>query len=192
MTDVLADRFAAVADLHDDSDWTALSRRRRWPIAATVVAAAVLATAALAGVGGWRFVHAGQDVNAFGTVVLNGHHYKVEVHIPRKRPMVVALVLRNGHDTLTLAGVGCRVLVQASTDRTKDGTVYFGFASELVRSVRVGGVTTKTVESGAHRTRVWALGVPGRPRRIEALDANGHVIGAKSPNSPPLPCRPPR
>lgn len=192
MTDVLADRFAGVADLRDDSDWTALSRRRRWPFAATALVAAVLATAALAGVGGWRFVHAGPDVNAFGTVVLNGHRYQVDVHIPHKRPMVLTLVLRNGHDTLSVHGVGCRLLVQASTYRTKDGTVYFGFASELVRAVRVGRVATKTVESGANHTRVWALGVPGPPRRVEALDANGHVIGAKTPGSPPVPCRLPR
>jgi hypothetical protein len=189
MTDVLAERFEAVADLHDDSDWTALARRRRWPLAATAVVAAVVATAAFAGVGGWRFVHDQRgNVNAFGTVGLNGHHYKVEVDIPRDRRGRLTLVLRNSKTKLTLSGIGCRLLLEASSYETRDGTVYFGFAAETVRAVRVGGVTTKTVESGAYRTRVWALGAPGHKRTVQALAAGGHVLTAKTPGSGETTC----
>src|SRR5690348_15198390 len=81
MTDTLAERFAALADLHDDSDWLDVRRRARrrtrFALPAALVAAAVLTAAAVAATGGWLF--SGSDGRLVGVthLTLHGQSWRV-------------------------------------------------------------------------------------------------------------------
>ena len=83
MTDILAERFAALADTTDDGDWLDVRRRarprRRWLAAGAAAAAAVAATAALAASGSWVFSHAGSKVTAVTHVSFHGATWTVAV-----------------------------------------------------------------------------------------------------------------
>lgn len=183
MNDVLADRFAAVADSHDDSDWKALRPRRRWPVVAAVVAAGVVAAVAVAAVdGNWHFVRSHRTVDASTTVELNGHRYSVAVYLAPNSTNGVTVALKNAHSFVLMSAAGaitrtrCQAVIGSNAYWTKDGAILFGISSERVRKVRVGSVTTDTVDAGAYLTRVWALATPGRPKTIDALDAKGHLL----------------
>ena len=82
MSDVLAERFAALADAHDDSDWLDVRRRARrrrarvvLPLAAAVAAAA--AASAFAASGGWIFSSSDRQVTARTDVVVGGRTWHV-------------------------------------------------------------------------------------------------------------------
>jgi hypothetical protein len=85
MTDLLAERFALLADTTDDSDWLDVRRRARrarrfaLPVAALVAAALVGATALAAG-GGWLFKGRGGEVTATRTLFFRGTTYRLTVN----------------------------------------------------------------------------------------------------------------
>ena len=83
MTDVLTERFAALADLNDDSDWLEVrrrARRRRTGVAvpaAIAAALALLAAAAVAAGNGWLFTSHDRQVTAETHVAFRGQTWRV-------------------------------------------------------------------------------------------------------------------
>jgi hypothetical protein len=85
MTDLLAERFAAVVEpgQHDWADVLQRARRhrRRFAIATVVVAATLVTAAAVAAVGGWLFTKQGDITNGQTSVQFHGVKYTVYAEV---------------------------------------------------------------------------------------------------------------
>jgi len=85
MTDLLAERFAALAEPGQE-DWAdvlqrARPQRRRLTIAAVTVAAALVTAAAVAAAGGWLFTKHGDTVSGQTSVQFHGAKYTVYAEV---------------------------------------------------------------------------------------------------------------
>ena len=105
MTDLLAERFAALVE-PGQADWAdvlqrARPRRRRLTVAAVAVAAALVTTAAVVAAGGWLFTKHGDTVNGQTSVQFHGANYTVYAEVTGGR--FLSLVLFKGKPSL--AGV---------------------------------------------------------------------------------------
>jgi hypothetical protein len=82
MTDLVAERFAALAETTDDSDWLdvrrrARRRRARFVVPVALVAAAAIAAGAVAASGGWLFTGHDKAVLATTHVTVGGQSWQV-------------------------------------------------------------------------------------------------------------------
>lgn len=163
MTDVLAERFAALADLHDDSDWLDVRRRARGrtrivlPIAAVV--AAVAAASAIAASGGWVFSAHDRQITAQRDVTVAGRTWHVSYTTSaRLRARFCARVESKGTSRSRCAEMG-------------PGSPRLG--------PPLGGMKL-TVPGGA----IWAGATVGFTRRIAITDAAGRTYTAQAVRAP--------
>lgn len=163
MNDVLAERFAALADVHDDSDWLDVRRRARrrvrFAIPATLVAAAVVAAGAFAATGGWVFSAHDRQVTARTDVVVAG---------------------RTWHVSYT---TGTRLRARFCVRATSSGTTRAACSEMGPGSPRLGpplGGMKLSVPGG----QIWAGATVGFTRRVAITDAAGAVHSAQAVRAP--------
>jgi hypothetical protein len=164
MTDLLAERFAAVADPRDDPDWLDVRRRARptrarltIPVAAAVAAVAV--AGALAAGGGWIFSSSPRQVVAHTDVVVAGRSWRVSYSTSTRLHAVFCLRVSSGgasHSKCGEMGPGSRRL-----------------------GPPLGGMDV-AVPGG----RIWAGATVGFTRRVAITDAAGHVHTALAVRPP--------
>jgi hypothetical protein len=155
MTDVLAERFAALADHNDDSDWLDVRRRarRRTRLAVPLAAAgaAVVAAGAFAASSGWLFSSHDGHVTARTEVALGG------------RAWHVSYTTSHAHF--------CAKVTSGSTTRATCGEI--GPGSPF-------GALKLTVPGG----QIWTGATVGFARRITITDATGEAHGAAAVKAP--------
>jgi hypothetical protein len=196
MTDILLERFTAVADRTDDSDWLdvrrrAHGRRRRravGPIAALATTAAV-AAAALAAGNGWIFRSHDRSVTAASDVSLHGRTWHVTLTMRPFGGLSRLCVRLSSSGSPAVAG-GCgkapsRLLGPPFGARHFDvdgGQIWVGATIGFTR--RIAGADGHVYSTAAIRAprgtktpfRYWALAVGSRARSITAYDARGRAI----------------
>ena len=155
MTDQLAERLSALADLNDDSDWLEVRRRAKRSRARTAVLAvlaavvALFAAAAVAAGNGWLFSSHDRQVTAVTHVAYQGQTWRVSLSTRSRLTGVCIRLVPSGGRTLA---VGC-----TATSR-RPLAPPFG-----ARHVDVAG------------GQIWAGTTVGFARRIAITDANGQV-----------------
>lgn len=164
MTDVLAERFAALSEVRDDSDWLDVrrrARRRRARVALpAAVIAAVAAASAFAASGGWVFSSHDRQVTARIDVVVAGHTWHVSYATSTARHAVFC----------------ARASSSGSTDRSKcaemgPGSPRWGPALGGMKLMVPGG-------------QIWAGATVGFARRIGITDAAGRTYMARTVKAP--------
>jgi hypothetical protein len=194
MTDVLAERFAAVADDLDDGDWREIARRgnrRRLTAGAIAFVALAAVAAALAANDRWHFFDQGNgDVKAVTTIDYAGGRWTVELEVAPSGLGGATEILRSPAGKVVASAMGgplltprgrTHVLVESSTYADRHGTIAFGLAAKEISAIRVvrrGGKTTSVATVAARpqllgAARVWAVAVRGRISYLEALDEHG-------------------
>jgi hypothetical protein len=164
MTDALAERFAALSDLRDDSDWLDVRRRARRrvrlavPVAAA--AAAVVAASAFAASSGWVFSSHNRQVTARTDVVVAGRTWHVSYATSTARHAVFC----------------ARASSSGAANRSKctemgPGSPHFGPPLGGMKLVVPGG-------------QIWAGATVGFARRIAITDAAGHTYVARAVRAP--------
>jgi len=159
MTDMLFERFAALADPTDDSDWTDVRRRARrhglriaLPIAAAV--AALVAAAAMAAAGGWIFSSHDQRVTAVTQVTLHGRTWGISLTTSHGRGFCFRVSASPGLRRSTGCGPGFRWVRRVGPSL---GPPF--------------GAVPFSVPGG----QIWVGATVGFVRRIAITDANGRV-----------------
>ena len=163
MTDILAERFAAIADTTGTGDWLDVRRRARRPhvrivLGGAAAAAAVAAAAALAAGGGWLFTSHGPLTTGSTQVQFHGTTYTLHALIlARGRTFCLELsrgtklrlpAIANGCgvSTLTVKGLPQRLLPRAAPTGlpfgaknwdSGGGQVWFGDARPDVASIEI-------------------------------------------------------
>lgn len=190
MTDVLLERFAALADPTDDSDWLDVRRRARrtrrriaLPIAAA--AAVLVAAAAVAAGGGWMFSTHDRQVTAATSVSLDGKTWHVSIttgtfgrvcfHIDGSSGRTCTGRLGELHQARPFGALDSKV---------SGGQIWLGatigFARRVVITTTSGHTYTTATTAAPKGTktpfRYWALAVAGTAKSITAYDARGHAI----------------
>ncbi len=164
MTDLLAERFAALSDLHDDSDWLDVRRRARrsgrlvLPVAA--VAAAVAAAGAFAASSGWVFSAHDRQVTARTEVTVAGRTWQVSYSASTAQRSRFCL----------------RAAASGEATRSQCGEMGPG-------SPRLGpplGGMRLAVPGG----QIWAGATVGFTRRVAITDAAGHTYTARAVRPP--------
>ncbi len=212
MTDVLAERFSALADATDDSDWLEVRRRARrgrrsaLPTAALAAAALVAATAVAAG-GGWLFTGHRNGATATRTISFHGTTYTLTVdtfadgalcmslgklHGPRLAHPCVVPVLS---DSPLKRALTTWLPVGHLVAEVRGGEVAFGAARPDIARVAVTNAAGKTFTTPTSagpaslkpRLRFWAMAFPGRARRLTAFNAAGKVVVRTRLDRLPLP-----
>jgi hypothetical protein len=165
MTDILADRFVAIADREDDGSWRDVRRRaetrgrRRWVAPAVAVAAVVLAAVAVAANGGWVFKRApGSEPSFARTFAFQGASWslvgyadgdgriacfsvgRTEALLARRQRCSTALMRLPGLSS-PLAG---RVPITKTGWSSRGGEIWFGDALPSVARVAVTDTRGKT------------------------------------------------
>jgi hypothetical protein len=193
MTDVLLERFAALADTHDDGDWLDVRRRaRRWrrlAVPAAVVAAAAVAAAAVAATGGWLFTSHDRQVTAVTHVALHGQTWRVAITTGGRLRVCVRL----SHPGSLTVSAGCggsatRPLPPPFGARSFDvagGQIWVGTTIGSTRRIAITdasghvhtGVTTRAPRGAKTPFRYWAIALDSSTARsIAAFDPRGRVI----------------
>ena len=191
MTDVLRERFAALADPTDDSDWLDVRRRARHAhtrLAVTVgsAAAVLVATAALAAGGGWLFSTHDRQVTAATSVSLNGKSWRVSITSGTFGRVCFRIGEPAGKTTCLgrLGELGRARPFGAAGSRVAGGQIWvgatIGFARRVVITDSAGRTYTANAIAAPRGTRTpfryWALAVAGTANSITAYDAHGHMI----------------
>jgi hypothetical protein len=194
MTDTLLDRFAALADPTDDSDWLDVRRRARpspmrVAMAAAAGAAVVAAATALAAAGGWVFSTHDHHVTAATTVSLDGKSWNVSITTGSLGRVCFRVEGSTGPtctgrlDTLRRARPFGAVSVKVPGGQIWLGAT-IGFARRVVVTTTDGHSFATETKAAPRRTktpfRYWALAVSGRAKWITAHDAHGHAIRASA------------
>jgi hypothetical protein len=190
MTDVLLERFAALVDLTDDSDWLDVRRRARrahMRVAAPLSAAAavLVAAAAVAAGGGWMFSTHDRQVTATTSVSLNGKTWNVSI---TTGTFGRACFRIGGSPTTTCTGRlnelrGARPF-GALESKVPGGQIWLGatigFARRVVITTTSGHAYTTEATPAPKGTktpfRYWAVAVAGTAESITVYDARGHTI----------------
>jgi len=164
MTDVLAERFAALADTNDDSDWLDVRRRARRrarivvPVAAAL--AAVAAASAFAASGGWVFSTHARHVTARTDVVVAGRTWHVSYAASTRLHAVFCL------------------RASAANETTRSRCAEMGPGSPRL-GPPLGGM--KLAVPGG---QIWAGATVGFTRRVAITDAAGHTYEARAVRPP--------
>jgi hypothetical protein len=190
MTDVLIERFAALADTTNDGDWLDVRRRARrgrsrYAVPALAAAAAVVAAAALAAGGGWLFSARNREVTAVTHVQLHGQDWRVSVTTGgRLRFCVRASQAGNPALSTGCSGkpgrmgppFGARHLDVTGGQIWVGATV--GFTRRIAITDTAGKVHTATAVRGTKTPfRYWIIALDGtNAQSIAAYDARGRVI----------------
>lgn len=182
MTDALAERFAALADHADDSDWLDVRRRarRRVRVAlpAAVVSAALCAAAAIAASGGWLFSGNGSALVGVTHVTINGTDWRVTLN-DRKTGDTSFIVVsatsggarsRGGIADVTALGSDGARFAAASTF-VPGGSIWAGTTQASIVRVSItdyaGHAYAANTVAPPQRTktpyRFWAIAVTGAP-----------------------------
>jgi hypothetical protein len=182
MNDVLAARFAALADTRDDSDWLDVRRRarrthRRVAVAVAAGVAAVIATAAVAAGGGWIFSAHGPRLTAVTRVSLHGTTWRVEL---------TRLCLRvSGGATAQDCGRALPPPFGARHVDVDGGQIWagetVGFARRISIADAAGTVHTASAVKAPRGTktpfRYWVIALDGtKATSITAYDAHGRTL----------------
>jgi hypothetical protein len=196
MTDVLAERLAALADRSDDSDWLdvrrrAHRRRRGYVVAGAAAAAAIVAAAGLAAGGSWLFSSHDRQVTAVTHVSLHGHTWRVAL-TTRAGKWLGRVCVQVSRSSAPAPDAGCvwttsRILGPALGARHFDvdgGQIWtgstVGFAREVAITDTSGHVhTTRTIAAPRGTKtpfRYWALALDTPARSISVYGANGRVL----------------
>jgi hypothetical protein len=164
MTDLLAERFAPLVDLADDSDWLDVRRRarrgrRRFVLPMAAAAAAIVVAAAIAANGGWLFTKDSQG-GVWGTthVQFHGKTWTVQTLMLNRGRFFCLLLLPDrdishrvaegcGVSTLTVKGMPQKLLPPraptgppfgaAYFDQGGDGQVWFGDARPTIAMIAI-------------------------------------------------------
>jgi hypothetical protein len=192
MTDILFERFAALADLTDDSDWLDVRRRARHrhlqiAVAAAAAVAVAVVTAGLAATGGWVFSTHDHKVTAAATVSLNGKTWNVSVTSMRFGRLCFRVAGPGGPAPTCSGPLGTLVRARplgAVKVNVPGGQIWLGATIGFTRRVAITNdrgqmYTTDTI--AAPKTtktpfRYWALAVAGTAESLTAYDAKGHSI----------------
>jgi hypothetical protein len=196
MTDVLHERFAALADLTDDSDWLDVRRRarrgrQRVALAAVAALAAAVAAGAVAAGDRWFFSSHDHRVTAVTQVSLAGRTWRVSLTTGPGRwlPHSCIRLTSPGQQTIT-GGCGPRAsrLVGppfgARRFAVPGGQIWVGETIAFARRIAItdadGRVHSTQTVAAPHNTktpfRYWVLAVDGTARTITAYDARGRKI----------------
>ena len=189
MTDVLFERFAALADQADDSDWLDVRRRARRPrsrIAATAAAAAALVAVAtaLATGGGWIFRAHDHQVTAATSVTLNRKTWRVSITNGTFGRVCVSIAGQRTTCTSRLGQLGRARPFGAISATVAGGQIWVGATVGFARRIAItnaGGqvYSTKTIAAPKGTKtpfRYWALAVAGSATSVTAYDARGRSI----------------
>lgn len=190
MSDVLADRLVAVADLMDDGSWRDVRRRagvrrRRWIVLAVAAAAVVVAAAAVAANGGWVFKHAPYAEPSFArTFEFQGASWslvgyvdgdgriscfsvgRTEALLARRQRCSIALMTPPG---LSRPFAGSAPITKVGWPHGA-GEIWFGDAGPSVarvavtdtrgRTVAAAAVTAPTLPHPTVQFRLWLVALP--------------------------------
>jgi hypothetical protein len=208
MSDILADRFFAVADLADDGDWRDVRRRtrrgpRRWPATVLVVAAAaVVATVAVAANGGWIFTRSASAEPSFSrTFSFQGSAWRLAGYLsgngriacfrlgPAKSASSGPRRCRVG---LEWPGFVAPTVTPVGYDHGK-GQIWFGDAQARVARVEITDtlnriekavtLRTPTLPHPTARYGLWFATLPSSTaRRITAYDRHGKLVYSEFPH----------
>ncbi len=210
MTDLLAERFAALADTTDDRDWLDVRRRARrgrrlvLPAAALVTAAA--AAAALAA-GGWLFTAHSNGVTATRTIAFHGSRYTLTVDTFSDGMLCLKLEGLRARKPISLCDVPVpldsearrRFTTWLPLDTLKigvpGGQIAFGAARHDITKITVTNSAGRTFATTTVATRpparssirFWAIAAPGRIGSITAFNASGRVVKHVTPGDVPTP-----
>jgi hypothetical protein len=142
MTDLLAERFAPLVDLTDDSDWLDVRRRvrrgrRRFVLPMAAAGAAIVVAAAIAANGGWLFTKDSQG-GVWGTthVQFHGKTWTVQALMLNRGRFFCLLLLPDrdishrvaegcGVSTLTVKGMPQKLLPPRAPTGPLFGAAYF-------------------------------------------------------------------
>ncbi len=164
MTDVLADRFAALAQTAPTTDWLDVrrrARRRRRPIAlVAALAAAIAAATALAAGGSWVFSTHDRHVTAETRLTVGGRTWHVTV---TARTSYRARFCTRA----TSAGLSAR----SNCREMGPGSPRLGPPLGALKLVVPGG-------------QIWAGATVGFTRRIAITDSNGRLHFAQAVKAP--------
>jgi hypothetical protein len=192
MTDALLERFAALADPTDDSDWLDVRRRarrtrKRAALAATAAAAVVVVTAALAAGSRWVFSTHDHRVTAATSVALSGRTWHVSITSGTFGRTCVRLTGSTPNRTTCtsrLKELGRARPFGAIGLPVPGGQIWvgasIGFARRVVITNAEGRRYTATATAAPKGTRTpfryWAVAVAGTGTSITAYDAQGRSI----------------
>ena len=177
MSDLLADRFLAIADLADDGDWGDVRRRaganarhRRVPLLAAALAAVVVTAVAFAASGGWIFKRAPYAEPSFAkTFSFQGASWSLVGYLDGNGGLTCFSVGRT--DALLSARPECRIHLM-----TPPGFSPFS-ANEPLREL-----------DWAHgRGEVWFGEARATVARVSITDSRGHTFTAPAVSAPTLP-----
>lgn len=199
MTDVLHERFAALADPIDDSDWLDVRRRarpgrRRHAIVAVAAIAALLAAAAVAAGDRWLFTSQARQVTAVTHVALAGRTWRVSLTTGPGRWLARSCVRLSSPGQQTVTG-GCGPRASrlvgppfgARHFRVPGGQIWVGATVGFTRRISITDVnghvyTTQAVDAPRGTKtpfRYWALALTAKARTITAYDARGRTISRR-------------
>jgi hypothetical protein len=211
MSDLLADRFLAIADLADDGDWREVRRRarpavRRWQVTLLVAtAAAVVAAVALAANDGWVFSRAAYAEPSFSrSFTFQGASWSVAGYLTSDGE--VSCFRLGPKRTGGAAPMTCRVhletppgLASAPEGTTigydhRAGQVWFGDAPSRVARVEItdsrgkkhwsAAVVTPTLPEPTNRFRLWLILLPSSTAiSVAGYDRHGKLLYRESPGA---------
>ena len=165
MTDVLVERFAALADSTNDGDWLdvqrrARSKRVRFAVPVALVAAAVVAAAAFAASSGWIFSSQGGNLLGVTHVTVGGRVWRVTLNDQTR-------------------GTVSFFIVSASSGRTKSSG---GLADAT--SLRWFGPSFTAASADIPGGQIWAGTTRSSTQRVSITDYAGRVYTAKTVPAP--------
>jgi hypothetical protein len=185
MTDVLDERFAALADPTDDGDWLDVRRRARRPhgrllLAAAAAVAGIAAVAALAATDGWIFSRSGSQVTGVTHVSFHGHTWTVSVSTNGRSRFCT-------HADSTCGGPFCAKLTGPRTESTCG--IYLVPLPGKLGTTPLVLVVRRPLPFGALRLRdgageLWFGEARADVRRIVISDGRGHAFTARTVAAP--------
>jgi hypothetical protein len=179
MTDILAERFAAIADTTSTGDWLDVRRRARRPrrhvaLAITAAAAAVAAAAALAAGGGWLFTKHGVLTTGATQVQFHGKNYTLHALLLGQGRMFCLELSEGSRMRLPAIASGCGV----STLTIK------GLPQRLLRPSAPTGLPFGAKNWDQGGGQVWFGDARPDVASIEIVDANGRTVRAQTAAPP--------
>jgi len=176
MTDLLAERFAAFADVTDDSNWLDVRRRarrgrRRFVPLIAAAAAVIVVAAALAAGGGWLFTKGGGEVQGTTHVQFHGKTYTAQALMDKGgRSFCILLV---PHQAISLADD-----LNNSVARGCGGSVLTvkGLPQSLLPSSAPTGPAFGALNFDQGRGQIWFGDTRPTIDTIAITDTHGHVF----------------